>query len=397
MPWLAALEGKAYRIRAVGSIAISLCYVAGGRFDGMLTGRACRSVDAAAGQLIAREAGAEVAFDGAGLDVSLGPGGPLPRGRGARPRAPCDRARGSGARGAGRGAPLNDARLVDWGLARRIAMRLAGTDREAGPFGQAAVEGACADAVGLVEGYTRLQPGGPLPAPQLIDRAEWARIAVGSLEELSGELELRIADGLRLPGPFGGIARSVAGAAVAAEAGAAVGFGARKVLAQYDVALVRADREPRLVFVGPNLAAAHAQLGEDPGLFLRWIAIHETTHSIQFGSVPWLRPHLSGLLDRLIGGASARLDQTTLRAVAARLLRSDPRKTVRSVMHGELPRLLAGPEQARTLDALQATMSVIEGHAEHVMDAAGGALEPGFARLRDRLDDGEPIAAASRM
>jgi myo-inositol-1(or 4)-monophosphatase len=71
VPVLAALEGKAYRIRAVGSIAISLCYLGGGRFDGMLTGRACRSVDAAAGQLVARAAGAEVVFDGAGLDVSL--------------------------------------------------------------------------------------------------------------------------------------------------------------------------------------------------------------------------------------------------------------------------------------------------------------------------------------
>jgi myo-inositol-1(or 4)-monophosphatase len=71
LPLLEALAGKAYRIRAVGSIAISLCYVAGGRFDGMLTGRACRSVDAAGGQLIAREAGAEVVFAGAGLDVSL--------------------------------------------------------------------------------------------------------------------------------------------------------------------------------------------------------------------------------------------------------------------------------------------------------------------------------------
>jgi myo-inositol-1(or 4)-monophosphatase len=71
VPMLAALEGKAYRIRAVGSIAISLCYVAGGRFDGMLTSRACRSVDAAAGQLVAREAGAEVVFGDAGLDVGL--------------------------------------------------------------------------------------------------------------------------------------------------------------------------------------------------------------------------------------------------------------------------------------------------------------------------------------
>ena len=71
IPVLDALRGKAYRMRSVGSIAISLCYVAGGRFDAMLTGRGSRSVDAAAGQLIAREAGAAVAFAGGGLDVSL--------------------------------------------------------------------------------------------------------------------------------------------------------------------------------------------------------------------------------------------------------------------------------------------------------------------------------------
>lgn len=71
IPVLDALQGKAYRMRSVGSIAISLCYVGGGRFDAMLTGRACRSVDAAAGQLIARECGALVAFAGEGLDVSL--------------------------------------------------------------------------------------------------------------------------------------------------------------------------------------------------------------------------------------------------------------------------------------------------------------------------------------
>lgn len=64
--WLApvvdGLAGKAFRLRAIGSVAISVCYVAAGRFDGMLTARACRSVDAAAAQLIAREAGASVRF-----------------------------------------------------------------------------------------------------------------------------------------------------------------------------------------------------------------------------------------------------------------------------------------------------------------------------------------------
>lgn len=65
---IAALDGKAWRVRAIGAIAMSLCYVAAGRFDGMLTAKVCRSVDSAAGQLIVREAGGEVEFERQALD-----------------------------------------------------------------------------------------------------------------------------------------------------------------------------------------------------------------------------------------------------------------------------------------------------------------------------------------
>lgn len=75
-PILAALAERVYRIRVVGSIAITAAYVAAGRFDAMLSTRPCRSVDAAAAQLIVREAGGEVAFGelplseaGLGLDA----------------------------------------------------------------------------------------------------------------------------------------------------------------------------------------------------------------------------------------------------------------------------------------------------------------------------------------
>ena len=66
-PIVAGLEGKAYRLRGIGSLALSVCYVAAGRFDGMLSGRPSRSVDVAAAQLIAREAGASVEFVDVGL------------------------------------------------------------------------------------------------------------------------------------------------------------------------------------------------------------------------------------------------------------------------------------------------------------------------------------------
>ena len=65
---LAALEGEVYRLRVVGSIAITAAYVAAGRFDAMLSLRPCRSVDVAAAQLIVREAGGEVGF--ADLELS---------------------------------------------------------------------------------------------------------------------------------------------------------------------------------------------------------------------------------------------------------------------------------------------------------------------------------------
>jgi myo-inositol-1(or 4)-monophosphatase len=76
-----ALADVAYRVRAIGSIAVSLCQVAGARLDGMVTLRGCRAVDAAAAQLIVREAGGFVAFpafeDPLGAPLDLEPHSPV--------------------------------------------------------------------------------------------------------------------------------------------------------------------------------------------------------------------------------------------------------------------------------------------------------------------------------
>jgi myo-inositol-1(or 4)-monophosphatase len=73
LPLEQALDGHVFRLRVIGSIAITASYVAAGRLDGMLSLRPCRSVDIAAAQLIAREAGGAVAFGDLALDeVDLG-------------------------------------------------------------------------------------------------------------------------------------------------------------------------------------------------------------------------------------------------------------------------------------------------------------------------------------
>jgi myo-inositol-1(or 4)-monophosphatase len=83
--WLAAsseaLVRVAHRLRAMGSIAISLCQVAATRVDGMATLWKCRAVDAAAAQLIVRESGGHVAFtamdDPLGAPLDLEPRSPV--------------------------------------------------------------------------------------------------------------------------------------------------------------------------------------------------------------------------------------------------------------------------------------------------------------------------------
>ena len=74
---VAAAAGDA-RLRTIGCLALSLCFVAAGRFDALITLSGCRSVDAAAGQLIVREAGGSIAFPdaaedplAAGLDLDM--------------------------------------------------------------------------------------------------------------------------------------------------------------------------------------------------------------------------------------------------------------------------------------------------------------------------------------
>jgi myo-inositol-1(or 4)-monophosphatase len=73
LPLDKALDGHVFRLRVIGSIAITASYVAAGRLDGMLSLRPCRSVDIAAAQLIAREAGGVLAFGDLALeDADLG-------------------------------------------------------------------------------------------------------------------------------------------------------------------------------------------------------------------------------------------------------------------------------------------------------------------------------------
>jgi coenzyme F420 biosynthesis associated uncharacterized protein len=283
---------------------------------------------------------------------------------------------------------VTDGALVDWGVAERVAAAVAGSpaaeaSRRAEAFDEDATAAACAWARDLVDAYTGI--GGDVPEPESVGRSEWTRNVLRMLADASAELEGDEAFDAPLPGPLGGAARRLLRAGTGAEAGVAAGYAARRVMGQYDPSLLAPERPPRLLFVAPNLASIAAELDAEPRLFLRWVALHEVTHAVQFSGVPWLRGHFATLLRALIAGAASRLELGGLRTLAGRLVR-DPRSAASSLLRGELARAVLGDERRAEFDRLQAAMTVIEGHADHVMDRAGAETEPRLAAFRFGLE-----------
>jgi coenzyme F420 biosynthesis associated uncharacterized protein len=285
------------------------------------------------------------------------------------------------------GSNGNNPRLLDWRLAEHVAVAISGAGGAPVPVRADPVEGAAARAIEQVASYTELEPLAVLPQPELVDRAEWIRANLATFRGMSADLELRLTESVRIAEPLRGLTRRVAGTVGGTQLGLVLGYVGRKVLGQYDVAILGPDRPPRLLFVGPNLTDAHARLGGDGGLFLHWIALHEATHAFQFASVPWLRGHLGGMVEELLDGATLGADLAALRENLKRMVsRPDPRRLAVELRDEGLVMLVAGPAQREVLGRLQATMAVIEGYAEHVMDAIGDELDPGYARLREAIE-----------
>jgi coenzyme F420 biosynthesis associated uncharacterized protein len=178
-------------------------------------------------------------------------------------------------------------------------------------------------------------------------------------------------------GPLGG----AAGALLAIEAGAISGFLGGRVLGQYEFAVLDPAAPARLLFVAPNLGHAATTLDADPEQLLRWVALHETTHALQFGGVPWLRAHLAGIVRELLG---------SLDFDARGLLRlpdlSDLRGLLDRVREEGLAFLAVGGERRAQLDSAQAFMALLEGYAEHVMDAVGASLLTDLDAMREAMD-----------
>ena len=277
--------------------------------------------------------------------------------------------------------------LIDWGVADRVARTLAGNGTGKRSVRRADLRRASRGSVRLVTDYTGLEPKGRLPAAEVVDRREWIAANLESLQSMSAGLEDGLARSLRAPGPLGSGLRAGAGIAAGVEMGVVSGFLAQRVLGQYDVALVGPARPPRLLFVAPNLADAQKRLGAEREPFLRWIALHESTHVVQFAAVPWLRDHIGATAEKLLADAFAGVSAGELAAALRRLLTPDPRRIGAAVRSGEWLSPFMSKPRRRLLARLQTTMAIVEGYSEHVMDAVGAELGPTFAEMRERVEE----------
>jgi coenzyme F420 biosynthesis associated uncharacterized protein len=165
-----------------------------------------------------------------------------------------------------------------------------------------------------------------------------------------------------------------------------LGYLAQRVLGQYELVLLDEaieDRPPRLLFVMPNLGQAVQAFAAEEQEFMTWVALHEVTHAVQFAGVPWLHGHVAGLVRELLKSAELRVEgPRKLRMPTGEELR----RLGQALRSGDFISLVTTDAERATLDRVQAVMAVIEGHAEHVMDAVAPDLLPSLPKLRAALD-----------
>ena len=271
--------------------------------------------------------------------------------------------------------------MVDWSLARQVARLAAGSGERGGPDPD--VASLCAEMEEHVAAYTSLRPESAVPAPELVGREAWSALNIDSLAAMIDPVAARLERRLEFAGPLAGPLQAGATATLAAEVGLVMGYVATRVLGQYDLSLLGGDAPPRLLFVAPNLRKAVRELEVDPDAFHRWVCAHELTHVFQFQGVPWLREHLSAMVREYLAGVEVRIERGAAGGLPSL---PNPARLVETFREGGLAALVQTTEQRALMERVQATMAVVEGYSEHVMDSLPDHVIPDRDALRAAME-----------
>lgn len=270
--------------------------------------------------------------------------------------------------------------LIDWDVAARTAGRVSPASpsvsrREADDVvGQ--LYRATARAADHVAELTQLHEPPVTAVTRVVDRPAWIAANAGGMRAIMTPVVDRLVES----NPVGQVVERVGGRITGVQLGVLLGFLSGKVLGQFEFF----DRPGgQLLLVAPNMVAVERQLRVDPNDFRLWVCLHEVTHRVQFTAVPWLRQHMLDEIDALTSTIES--DPADLRRRLSGAM-GELVKVVRGQDDGAgLLALLASPEQRAVIDRVSAFMSLVEGHAEYVMNAVSPGVIPSQELIEHRF------------
>ncbi|MDT5044582.1 MAG: hypothetical protein QOJ56_1793 [Mycobacterium sp.] len=271
-------------------------------------------------------------------------------------------------------AELTVGRTVDWGFAATVGQWLARPGPPSTDYTRHQVVDNLATAAKAAEppvrDVTGLHTNGVVPDARIVDRPGWIRAAAESMRVMTGGTDK----------PRGVISGRLTGA----QTGAVLAFVASGILGQYDPF----NDGGCLLLVYPNVIAVERQLRLEPSDFRLWVCLHEVTHRVQFTANPWLSGYMSQALGVLTQESSDDVTRVVGRLADFARGRGDssPDDPHSQGILGLLRAVQSEP-QREALDQLLVLGTLLEGHADHVMDAVGPVVVPSVATIRSRFDE----------
>ena len=217
----------------------------------------------------------------------------------------------------------------------------------------------------------------------VVDRRGWIQANVDGFAEVISPLIEKLQE---KKGPSSPYAEAIGSRVTGLELGALLGFMSSKVLGQFDpfYAPAGSPEAGRLLLVAPNIVHVENELGVDPRDFRLWVCLHEETHRVQFTAVPWMRDHIHAEIASLVG--SVEVDPAKLAGMVGEgvkrlsdIIRGDDETTILD--------LIQTPEQKAVVDRITGVMSLLEGHADVVMDGVGPEVIPSVAHIRRKFNE----------
>ena len=274
---------------------------------------------------------------------------------------------------------------IDWNFAVHTARRFVrpGPDVTAAEAAEAVAElrRGAELSEGPVRDFTGLHARSATAPVVVVDRPGWVQANADGFATVMAPLLDKVSHGR--PPPSAGV-QLIGSRVTGAEAGALLAYLSHKVLGQFDPFWDGpVGSTGRMLLVAPNIVAVEGELGVDPHDFRLWVCLHEETHRVQFTAVPWLRDHVRSLISQFVD--STDLDPDNLGRLLtdgmgrlSRVLRGDPDVSIIDVFTNDRQRAVIGQ--------VTGVMSLLEGHADVVMDGVGPQVVPSVEQIRKRFE-----------